>query len=273
MCTFPEDTSGAGFPGGGVRAKKSLGQHFLHDRMIAERIVASLSGSAGRALEVGAGTGVLTELLLRRADIDTYAVEIDREAVAYLRARFPTLGGRLIAGDFLSLPLDDYFPAPLAVIGNFPYNISSQVFFKVLENRDRIPEVVGMVQKEVAERIACPAGSKVYGILSVLLQAYYRIEYLFTVHAQAFRPPPKVQSAVVRLTRNNVSALGCDEQLFVKVVKAAFNQRRKVIRNSIKALTGTRALPEHRYFSMRPEQLCVAEFVELTRLVGFLIKS
>jgi 16S rRNA (adenine1518-N6/adenine1519-N6)-dimethyltransferase len=255
------------FPARGVRAKKSLGQHFLHDAAIAQRIVASLSGTAGTALEVGPGMGVLTALLLQRTDITTYAVEIDKESVAYLQTRLPALGGRLIAGDFLSLPLADYFPSPFAVIGNFPYHISSQIFFKVLENRNRIPEVVGMIQKEVAERIACPPGSKTYGILSVLLQAYYRIEYLFTVHEYAFTPPPKVKSAVIRLARNRVAQLDCDEQLFVKIVKATFNQRRKVIRNSIKALTGTLALPAHRYFSLRPEQLGVAEFVELTRII------
>jgi 16S rRNA (adenine1518-N6/adenine1519-N6)-dimethyltransferase len=252
---------------GRIRAKKSLGQHFLHDTAIAQRIVDSLSGATGTALEVGAGMGILTALLLQRTDITTYAAEIDREAIVYLQARFPELGGRLIAGDFLALPLHDYFTTPFAVIGNFPYNISSQIFFKVLEYRRQIPEVVGMVQKEVAERIACRPGSKTYGILSVLLQAYYHIEYLFTVHEHAFTPPPKVKSAVIRLTRNNVEQLDCDEQLFVKVVKATFNQRRKVIRNSIKALTGTMALPEHRYFAMRPEQLGVPEFVELTQII------
>lgn len=255
------------FPDKGIRAKKSLGQHFLHDAAIAQRIVASLSENAGTVLEVGPGTGALTALLLQRTDIVTYAVEIDKESIACLQARFPAWGGRLIAGDFLALPLNDCFQTPFAVIGNFPYHISSQIFFKVLENRNRIPEVVGMIQKEVAERIACRAGSKTYGILSVLLQAYYRIEYLFTVHEQAFTPPPKVKSAVIRLTRNAVAQLDCDEQLFVKVVKATFNQRRKVIRNSIKALTGTLLLPEHRYFSMRPEQLNVDEFVELTQMI------
>lgn len=270
--TTGNDTGIAAFPARGVRAKKSLGQHFLHDATIAQRIVASLSGNAGTVLEVGPGMGVLTALLLQRTDITTYAAEIDKESIAYLQARFPAWGGRLIAGDFLALPLHDYFQTPFAVIGNFPYNISSQIFFKVLENRRQIPEVVGMIQKEVAERIACRAGSKTYGILSVLLQAYYRIEYLFTVHEHAFTPPPKVKSAVIRLTRNEVVQLDCDEQLFVKVVKTTFNQRRKVIRNSIKALTGTLALPEHRYFSMRPEQLGVDEFVELTQIVERLQK-
>ncbi|MDR0581768.1 MAG: 16S rRNA (adenine(1518)-N(6)/adenine(1519)-N(6))-dimethyltransferase RsmA [Prevotellaceae bacterium] len=254
-------------PAGGVRAKKSLGQHFLHDPAIAQRIVASLSGNAGTALEVGPGRGVLTALLLQRTDIITYAAEIDQELIAFLRTRFPAWGERLMAGDFLTLPLHEYFQTPFAVIGNFPYNISSQIFFKILENRRLIPEVVGMIQKEVAERIACRAGGKTYGILSVLLQAYYRIEYLFTVHEHAFTPPPKVKSAVIRLTRNAVTQLDCDEQLFIKVVKATFNQRRKVIRNSIKALTGAHPLPEHRYFSMRPEQLGVDEFVELTQII------
>jgi 16S rRNA (adenine1518-N6/adenine1519-N6)-dimethyltransferase len=250
-----------------IRAKKSLGQHFLNDKSIAQRIVSSLSGNTSTVLEIGPGTGVLTEFLLQRNDITTYAAEIDREAIAYLRQKFPQLATRLIAGDFLALPLHDYFTEPFAVIGNFPYNISSQIFFKVLERRGQIPELVGMIQKEVAERIACPPGSKTYGILSVLLQAYYRIEYLFTVHEHVFTPPPKVKSAVIRLLRNDVVRLDCDEQLFVKVVKATFNQRRKVIRNSIKAITGDATLPDHRYFSMRPEQLSVDEFVELTRIV------
>ncbi|MDR1406401.1 MAG: 16S rRNA (adenine(1518)-N(6)/adenine(1519)-N(6))-dimethyltransferase RsmA, partial [Prevotellaceae bacterium] len=226
------------FSARGIRAKKSLGQHFLNDAAIARRIVASLPGTTGVVLEVGPGTGILTELLLQRTDITTHAVEIDKDSVAYLQAKFPALGARLIAGDFLALPLHDCFRAPFSIIGNFPYNISSQIFFKVLEYRRQIPEVVCMIQKEVAERIAGSAGSKTYGILSVLLQAYYHIDYLFTVHEQVFTPPPKVKSAVVRLTRNNVAQLDCDEQLFVKVVKATFNQRRKVIRNSIRALSG-----------------------------------
>ncbi len=250
-----------------VRAKKALGQHFLNDKNIAARIVDSLSGATKRVLEVGPGMGVLTGFLLQRTDLQTYAAEIDKESIDYLRHNFPQLENRLIAGDFLSLDLNEYFEEPVSIIGNFPYNISSQIFFKVLENKDTVPEVVCMIQKEVAERIACAPGSKAYGILSVLLQAYYHIEYLFTVHEHVFTPPPKVKSAVIRLTRNSVAQLDCDEQLFKKVVKATFNQRRKVIRNSIKAIMGNTLLPEHRLLTLRPEQLSVADFVALTHLI------
>ncbi|MDR1681407.1 MAG: 16S rRNA (adenine(1518)-N(6)/adenine(1519)-N(6))-dimethyltransferase RsmA [Prevotellaceae bacterium] len=251
-----------------IRAKKALGQHFLHDKNTAQRIVASLSGTPATVLEIGPGTGALTAFLLQCPGRTLWAVEIDRESIAYLQKTFPQLQGRLLTGDFLSLPLGDYFSEPFSVIGNLPYNISSQIFFKILEYRGQIPEVVCMIQKEVAERLACGAGSKTYGILSVLLQAYYDIEYLFTVHEHVFTPPPGVKSAVIRLRRNAVGQLACDEALFVKIVKATFNQRRKVIRNSIKVLTGDAPLPAHRYFSLRPEQLSVDEFVELTSLIG-----
>ncbi|MDR0728529.1 MAG: 16S rRNA (adenine(1518)-N(6)/adenine(1519)-N(6))-dimethyltransferase RsmA [Prevotellaceae bacterium] len=255
----------------GIRAKKALGQHFLHDKNTAQRIVESLSGTTATVLEIGPGVGALTAFLLRRPDITTYAVEIDTESAAYLQQTFPALQERLIVGDFLLMPLSDYFSGMFAVIGNLPYHISSQIFFKILACRGQIPEVVCMIQKEVAERIAGGAGSKTYGILSVLLQAYYDIEYLFTVHEHVFTPPPKVKSAVIRLRRNAVEQLPCDERLFVKVVKATFNQRRKVIRNSIKLLTGDAPLPCHRYFTMRPEQLRVDEFVELTRMISNVI--
>jgi len=250
-----------------VKAKKGLGQHFLKDKSIAQRIVDSLSGNNDIVLEVGPGMGVLTELLLQRSDITTYAVEIDREATTYLQQHFPTMQQRLIQDDFLQMDLNELFQTSFSVIGNFPYNISSQIFFKILDNRDRIPEVVGMVQKEVAERIACPPGSKTYGILSVLLQAYYNIEYLFTVHEHVFAPPPKVKSGVIRLTRNNVQSLDCDETLFRSVVKTTFNQRRKTIRNSLKPLLGDRNLPDHILLTKRPEQLSVADFVELTKMI------
>jgi 16S rRNA (adenine1518-N6/adenine1519-N6)-dimethyltransferase len=174
----------------------------------------------------------------------------------------------LITGDFLTLDLHTLFNEPVAIIGNFPYNISSQIFFKILEHRNQIPEVVGMLQKEVAERIACPPGSKTYGILSVLLQAYYHIDYLFTVHEHVFVPPPKVKSGVVRLVRNDTQALACDETLFRQIVKSTFNQRRKAIRNSIKAVTGSRPLPAHELLAKRPEQLSVADFVTLTQLIS-----
>jgi 16S rRNA (adenine1518-N6/adenine1519-N6)-dimethyltransferase len=256
----------------GIRAKKALGQHFLHDRNTAQRIVSSLSNVAATTLEIGPGAGALTGLLLQRPDITTYAVEIDPEAVAWLQQAFPALQGRLITGDFLSTPLHRYFSEPFSVIGNFPYNISSQIVFKILDYRQQIPEVVGMFQKEVAERLAGSAGRKTYGILSVLLQAYYDVDYLFTVDEQAFTPPPNVKSAVIRLRRNAVTQLRCDEALFLKIVKTTFNQRRKIIRNALKPLTGDTRLPDHRYFSMRPEQLQVAEFEELTRLVDALLR-
>ena len=217
-----------------VRAKKALGQHFLTDQSIAKNIVGALQGR--QALEVGPGMGVLTQYLLPRPELALKVVEIDGESVAYLKKHYPKLGDGLIEGDFLKMDLDGIFEGEYSVIGNFPYNISSQIFFKILEHRDRIPEVVCMIQKEVAERIAEKPGTKTYGILSVFLQAWYDIEYLFTVGSGAFNPPPKVQSAVIRLTRNSRTSLGCDEKLFRTVVKTAFGQRRKTLRNSLKPL-------------------------------------
>jgi 16S rRNA (adenine1518-N6/adenine1519-N6)-dimethyltransferase len=250
-----------------VRAKKRLGQHFLTDMSIAERIAQSLAASGVRdVLEVGPGTGMLTQFLLKREDISVYAVEVDAEAAEYLLQRFPELAPRLSRGDFLKMDLSGLLHGKFCLVGNFPYNISAQIFFKALEYRNSIPEVVCMLQKEVAVRLAEKPGSKAYGILSVLLQAYYGIEYLFTVDERAFAPPPKVKSAVVRLVRNGVSALPCDEALFRQVVKTTFNQRRKAIRNSLKPLLGnaTAALAGHPLLSLRPEQLSVAAFVELT---------
>ena len=255
-----------------VRAKKALGQHFLTDLNIAQKICHSLSGATvetpDKVLEVGCGMGVLTQYLLQRSDIVTYGVDIDTESIEYLHAHYPEFSPRLIEGDFLNMNLREQFGDRLKVIGNFPYNISSQIFFKVIENRDIIPECVGMIQKEVAVRIAEPPGSKEYGILSVLLQAWYDIEYLFTVREKVFNPPPKVKSAVIRLKRNGVESLGCDEQLFVKVVKASFGQRRKMIRNSLKSFFGDFGGAEHPFFTRRAEQLSVAEFVELTNWVA-----
>ena len=255
-----------------VRAKKALGQHFLTDLNIARKICDSLSGGTSSApcpvLEVGCGMGVLTQFLLRRGDIVTWGAEIDSESVAYLHAHYPEFSPRLIEGDFLRMDLRERFPEGLRVIGNFPYNISSQIFFKVLENRDLVPECVGMIQKEVAVRLAEPPGSKEYGILSVLLQAWYDIEYLFPVNETVFNPPPKVKSAVIRLRRNATERLGCDETLFVKVVKASFGQRRKMIRNSLKSVFGDFGGAEHPFFTRRAEQLGVAEFVELTNWVS-----
>ncbi len=255
-----------------VRAKKALGQHFLTDLNIARKICDSLSGGSQEnpceVLEVGCGMGVLTQFLLRRDDIRTWGAEIDTESVAYLHAHYPDFAPRLIEGDFLKMNLAERFPEGLQLIGNFPYNISSQIFFKLLENRHLIPECVGMIQKEVAVRIAEPPGSREYGILSVLLQAWYDIDYLFTVNETVFNPPPKVKSAVIRLKRNGVEKLDCDETLFIKVVKASFGQRRKMIRNSLRAVFGNFGGEEHAFFSKRAEQLSVADFVALTQWVA-----
>ena len=221
-------------------------------------------------LEVGPGMGVLTQYLLEREDIDLKLIEIDTESVEYLLTHFQGMQGKLMEGDFLRLKLEKLFPEKFAIIGNFPYNISSQIFFKVLDYKDSIPEVVGMVQKEVAERIAEKPGNKTYGILSVLLQAWYDIEYLFTVGSGCFAPPPKVESAVIRLTRNSRTSLGCDEALFKTVVKTAFGQRRKMMRNPLKPLALARGKADvlsQDVFSQRPEQLSVEDFVALTNLL------
>lgn len=249
-----------------VRPKKALGQHFLTDQSVAQAIVASLH-SRGPVLEVGPGTGVLTKYLLQDPDIELKVVELDSESVRYLLEHYPKLAPSLYEADFLKLDLRKLFPGRFAVIGNFPYNISSQIFFKVLDYREQVPEVVCMIQKEVAERMAAGPGSKTYGILSVLMQAWYDIEYLFTVGEGAFLPPPKVKSAVIRLSRNDRSSLPCDEELFKRVVKTTFNQRRKTIRNSLKPILATLLkLPDFiPYLDARPEQLSVEEFVELTQ--------
>ena len=261
-----------------VRAKKALGQHFLTDQAIAKAIVDALPVSEEKmpVLEIGPGMGVLTQYLLPREDLDLKLVEIDGESVDYLLTHFPGMQGRLYQADFLKLPLDRIMPGTFSVIGNFPYNISSQIFFKILDNKDRIPEVVCMIQKEVAERIAEKPGTKTYGILSVLLQAWYGIEYLFTVGPGAFAPPPKVHSAVIRLRRNGRTGLGCDEKLFKTVVKTAFGQRRKTLRNSLKPLIQARldssgedpeAFRADPVFDLRPERLGVEDFIALTRLL------
>jgi len=246
-----------------VKPKKHLGQHFLKDENIARKIVDSLGESVRNVLEVGPGMGVLTKHLLAKEYRDLRVAEIDTESVVYLRHHYPSLD--IIEGDFLKLDLSELYSAPLAIIGNFPYNISSQIFFKVLDHRNLVTEVVGMVQKEVAERIAAPPGSKTYGILSVLLQAWYDIDYLFTVHEHVFTPPPKVKSAVIRLKRNTTDSLGCDERFFFALVKTAFNQRRKTLRNAIRSMT-----PEgfqHPFLDKRAEQLSVSEFVELVNSI------
>ena len=229
---------------------------------------ADTAAEACDVLEVGCGMGVLTQFLLRRTDLVTWGAEIDAESVAYLHAHYPEFAPRLIEGDFLKMDLRARFPRGLRIIGNFPYNISSQIFFRVLEYRDLVPECVGMVQREVAVRIAEGPGSKEYGILSVLLQAWYDIEYLFTVSETVFSPPPKVKSAVIRLRRNATRRLACDEALFVRVVKAAFGQRRKMIRNALRAAFGDFGGAAHPFFTRRAEQLSVADFVALTNWVA-----
>jgi len=247
---------------GKVRAKKHLGQHFLKDKRIAAAIVGSLSAEGcDTVIEVGPGMGVLTEYLASRNFPSFRVVEIDRESVDYLRKNVSGIG-EIIPGDFLELDLRP-MGERIAVIGNFPYNISSQIFFRVLENRDRVAEVVCMVQKEVAERICSSPGSRVYGILSVLLRAWYDIEYLFTVNESVFSPPPKVKSAVIRLRRNARRSLTCDEELFISVVKRCFNQRRKMLRNPLKMMVRADA-GDMALLSMRAEQLSVEQFEELT---------
>ncbi len=287
-----------------VRAKKALGQHFLTDLSIAQRIAealvvpcpgggadASAEGStkaedcmentgnvaAMPTLEVGPGMGVLTQYLLERAEVDLKMVEIDTESVDYLLVHFPQVNGRLIEADFLKLKLETFFSGQFCVIGNFPYNISSQIFFKILDYKEQVPQVVCMIQKEVAERIAEKPGTKTYGILSVLLQAWYDIEYLFTVGEGAFNPPPKVKSAVIRLVRNQRTDLGCDASLFKTVVKTGFNQRRKTLRNSLKSLIRAKAdrlgwneeqlaaFVADPVFDLRPERLSVEAFIDLTK--------
>jgi len=252
-----------------VRAKKNLGQHFLTDLSVAERIVGSLTSNAPYVLEVGPGMGVLTQFLFQSNEYSTIAIDVDRESVAFLKEKYPEFSDKIVHGDFLSTDIKQLFPdeKKIAVIGNFPYNISTQILFKVLEYKDIVPEVVGMFQKEVAQRIAAPPGSKVYGITSVLLQCWYNIEYLFTVDEHVFNPPPKVKSAVIRLVRNDVVKLDCDENLFVRVVKAGFNQRRKMLRNSIKSVVQDEGF-SHPYLVKRPEQLSISDFIELTNAIS-----
>ena len=255
-----------------VRAKKALGQHFLTDQRIARTIVDALGDSAQGfprgVLEIGPGMGVLTQYLLERPDIDLKLVELDSESVEYLLTHFPGMQGRLMEGDYLRLDVSRFFAGPYRVIGNFPYNISSQIFFKILDDKDRIPEVVCMIQKEVAERLAEPPGSKTYGILSVLLQAWYDIEYIVSVGPGAFAPPPKVNSAVIRLRRNSRTSLGCDEKLFKTVVKTAFNQRRKTLRNALKPVLPEGFDASDPVFELRAERLGVEDFVKLTNKIS-----
>jgi len=243
-----------------VKAKKHLGQHFLKDENIAAKIAESLSISTKQVLEVGPGTGVLTKYLLKKNFEKFVTVEIDRESAAFLRTNYPQLGDGLIEADMLRMDIGGLFEGQFSVIGNFPYNISSQILFRVLENHEQVNEVVGMFQKEVAVRIAAPPGKKDYGILSVLLQAWYDIEYLFTVDPSVFSPPPKVQSAVIRLKRNQTKDLGCSEKQLLQVVKTAFNQRRKTLHNALKPLGEYNG----EFAGKRAEQLSVNQFVILT---------
>ena len=251
-----------------VRPKKSLGQHFLKDFSVAERIADVLSPFPDLpVLEVGPGTGILTQFLLKNKR-DLTVVELDKDSVIYLDEHYPTLKGRIIEDDFLKMDLNALFSDSFCVIGNYPYNISSQIFFKVLDYKHKIPCCAGMLQKEMAERMASRPGKKVYGIISVLLQTWYDIEYLFTVEPEVFDPPPKVKSGVVRITRNARTTLDCDESLFKTVVKTAFNQRRKTLRNSLKSLLGKESvISSLPVFDRRPEQLSVEEFIELTNII------
>ena len=249
-----------------VYPKKSLGQHFLKDTATARKITDTLTGNGyGTVLEIGPGMGILTGYLLEKNFNDFRVIEIDNESVHYINEHFPELKN-VITGDFLSLDIEKYFTDKLAIIGNFPYNISTQIFFKVLKHREKVVEIAGMLQKEVAERICAGPGSKTYGILSVLLQAFYKTEYLFTVPEHFFSPPPKVKSGVIRLMRNDVKNLDCDEVLFFRVVKACFNQRRKTLRNSVRAAFDLKRDDYHE-FGLRPEQLSVDQFVQLTRWI------
>jgi len=252
-----------------VKPKKHLGQHFLKDSNIALKIVNSLTNhkSYKQLVEVGPGMGVLTQYLLNKNDIELTIVDIDQESINFLIKEFPTLKDNTISGDFLKFDWQAQFKQPFAVIGNFPYNISSQIFFKILEMRSSVEEVVGMIQKEVAQRIASPPGNKTYGKLSVLLQAFYSIEYLFTVSPGVFNPPPKVDSAVIRLKRNETGTLDCDEKLFFRVVKQGFQNRRKTLRNALKPLALPPSINEDLQLNLRAEQLSVSDFVLLTQKI------
>jgi len=252
-----------------VKPKKFLGQHFLKDLKVAQDIADTVDSQPELpVLEVGPGMGVLTQFLVKK-ERTVKVVEVDYESVAYLREAFPSLEDHIIEDDFLKMNLNRTFDGnPFVLTGNYPYNISSQIFFKMLDNKELIPCCTGMIQKEVAERIAAGPGSKTYGILSVLIQAWYEVEYLFTVSEHVFNPPPKVKSAVIRMTRNQTRDLGCNEKLFKQVVKTTFNQRRKTLRNSIKPILGKESsILQDEIFNKRPEQLSVQQFVELTNMV------
>ncbi len=252
-----------------VRPKKQLGQHFLNDESIARRIVESLQlrNEYKTILEVGPGMGVLTKYLLEDKEHELFVIDIDKESIDYLQRHFAGLKGRIIEGDFLQVPLLELKNDSFAIIGNFPYNISSQILFRTLEFKDRVPELVGMFQKEVAERLAAKPRSKAYGILTILIQAVYKVEYLFTVDENVFIPPPKVKSGVVRLTRLERSPITCDPVLFTRLVKAGFNQRRKTLRNALKSFPVAPDFSGHVFFSQRAEELSIPEWVQLTDMI------
>ncbi len=252
-----------------VKPKKHLGQHFLKDSNIALKIVESLTNhnQYKHVVEVGPGMGVLTQYLLENKIFELTVIDIDTESTDYLAKEMPAITGKIITADFLKFDWATYYRSPFGIIGNFPYNISSQIFFKVLELRSSVDEVVGMIQKEVAQRIASPPGNKTYGILSVLLQAYYSIEYLFTVPPSVFNPPPKVESAVIRLKRNETKQLSCDESLFFRVVKQGFQNRRKTLRNALKPLALPPSINDDTQLNLRAEQLSVADFELLTQKI------
>ncbi|HQW68296.1 MAG TPA: 16S rRNA (adenine(1518)-N(6)/adenine(1519)-N(6))-dimethyltransferase RsmA [Flavobacterium sp.] len=252
-----------------VKAKKHLGQHFLTDENIAKQIADTLTlNGYDTVLEIGPGMGVLTKYLLEK-ELETYVIEIDTESVDYLNSHYPKLNGKVISKDFLKYNINEVFnEKPFAIIGNFPYNISTQIVFRCLEMRNQVPEFSGMFQKEVAERICSKKGSKVYGILSVLAQAFYDVEYLFTVEPEVFNPPPKVKSGVMRMIRKENYSLPCDEKLFFSVVKIGFQQRRKTLRNSLKSFGLSDNLKEDTIFDLRPEQLSVEQFIELTQKIA-----
>lgn len=249
-----------------VQPKKNLGQHFLVHDSIAERVALAIDDNNHPVLEIGPGEGKLTQFILQRFNDNAYAIEIDDESIPHLQLRFPEMTERIIFGDFLKLQLNQIFNDKLNIVGNFPYNISTQILFKVLEHRQEVPQVVGMFQKEVADRVISPPGSKTYGILSVLIQAYYDTKYIFTVLPGSFYPPPKVKSGVIKLVRNHREQLNCDEQLFFKVVKQAFNQRRKTLRNSLKSFLND-DLKKDEIFNLRPEQLSPDDFENICQKI------
>lgn len=258
-----------------VKPKKHLGQHFLKDENISLKIVEAFRANKEdyTCLEIGPGMGVLTRHLLKRHELHLFVAEIDKESVAYLQQHYPDLSPNILEGDFLQMPLQSKFNAPWGIIGNFPYNISSQIFFKILDLRQEVDQVVCMLQKEVAQRIASGPGTKDYGILSVLLQAYYDISYLFTVEPGAFIPPPKVRSGVIRLVRNSTQHLDCDEVLFKRIVKQGFNNRRKTLRNALKALNLPESMLTDPMLDKRAEQLHVADYIYLTQKLEKLWKN